>query len=482
MFSGRQGGGGGGRVPQLGLLLLAYQLLAGIGLTRIPPVTLAAIGLQVGLFLRGLASYLGPWTLWSTSKVCLDASAIIGRHEFYRVFTAPLFHGSDIHLYYNMVSLAWKGIHLERRHGSIIYAAMLMFFAFATGWIYVGLATMAARIFEDPSYMKQCAVGFSAILFALKVLVNDSDGDFGFFSVPRKMAIWTELLVIQILVPNASFIGHLSGILAGIAVAHLIPAVYELTVKGPLTYLRRYPITFFTSAFLAGLHMNWISKPWPTKMFWSSGTAMVCLNANHIVIKQDWWRLVSAPLEHAGDVHFVICLVSYVLKVHRLEKRQPFFRLILILATSLISTSIVYVVASQVLSELLVGNPLMASECVQGLSGTLFALKILIFALDDFRLDSNLIFELAELLILAERRTLVYHVSGVFVGFLCWTMLCQNSPYFPGQGRRLGNGGPPRRWTRSWGYANYEPEYYRRHQMNNSNPLDDSGDLADSSG
>ena len=477
MYSGRQGGGG--RVPQLGIFLLAYQLFAGIGLNRIPPVTLAAIALQVGIFLRVLGEFLGTWTLWPSSMICLDASAIVHRHEFYRMFTAPLFHGSDIHVYYNMISLAWKGIHLERRYGSIPYAILLAFFTFLTGWIYVGLAVLATRITEDPSYMRQCAVGFSAVLFALKVLVNDSDGDFGFFTVPKKMAIWAELLLIQVLVPNASFIGHLAGILAGIAVAHLLPTLYALLVKEPFEYLRDYPVTFFTSGLLGTLHLNWISKPWPTKVFWSSGTALVCLNARHIVNKQDWWRMISAPLEHASDIHFAICLVSYILKVHRMERRQPFLRLIFVLMTASVSTSIVYVVASQVLSDFT--DPLLASECVQGLSGPLFALKVLTFLLDEFRFDFKFAFELAELLILLEKRTLVYHLSGLFVGLLCWTLLCKDSPYqhwrFPGQGQTLGSNGTRRPWTRSWGYAHYEPEYFHRNQrlINESEVEDTSG-------
>ena len=36
-----------GRIPELGLFLLAYQLLQNIGLTNIPPVTLATIAAQV---------------------------------------------------------------------------------------------------------------------------------------------------------------------------------------------------------------------------------------------------------------------------------------------------------------------------------------------------------------------------------------------------------------------------------------------------
>jgi rhomboid domain-containing protein 1 len=115
-----------------------------------------------------------------------------------------------------MVSLAWKGISLERRHGSLGFLLLLIVLTVLTGWIYVGMSALAAQYTMDPRYMTKCAVGFSGVLFALKVLANDSDGHFGLFSVPRKMAIWMELLIIQILVPHASLIGHLSGIVAGI--------------------------------------------------------------------------------------------------------------------------------------------------------------------------------------------------------------------------------------------------------------------------
>ena len=41
-----------GRVPELGLLLLGYQIFKNIGLTNIPPVTLLAILGQVGVYLQ----------------------------------------------------------------------------------------------------------------------------------------------------------------------------------------------------------------------------------------------------------------------------------------------------------------------------------------------------------------------------------------------------------------------------------------------
>ena len=91
------------RWPQIGILLLVYELFASIGLNKIPPVTLGAIGLQIGIFLKVLSPYLGTWTLWSSSTICLNANVIMKQRELYRIFTAPIFHGSDLHLYYNMV-------------------------------------------------------------------------------------------------------------------------------------------------------------------------------------------------------------------------------------------------------------------------------------------------------------------------------------------------------------------------------------------
>ena len=91
-----------------------------------------------------------------------------------RIVIAPLEHVSDIHLYYNMVSFAWKGIKLEKheRYGSFGFIFLILVFAILTGGIYTLLSYIAAEILEDPSYVRQCSIGFSGILFALKVVAN----------------------------------------------------------------------------------------------------------------------------------------------------------------------------------------------------------------------------------------------------------------------------------------------------------------------
>ena len=133
---------------QIGILLLLYQLLAQIGVYTLPPVTLGLIALQTGLFL-GLID-LG----WGhPASLCLQARAILDRAEFQRVFLAPLLHGNDLHLYYNMVSFAYKGRALERRSGSMQFAFTLAVLTALCGAFYVGLAFIAAgKSFQNVNF------------------------------------------------------------------------------------------------------------------------------------------------------------------------------------------------------------------------------------------------------------------------------------------------------------------------------------------
>lgn len=69
-------------------------------------------------------------------------------------------------------------------------------------------------------FRHQCAVGFSGVVFGLVVIDNAVSGAtsrsiFGFFSVPARVYPWALLVFWQILVPQASFLGHLAGVTVG---------------------------------------------------------------------------------------------------------------------------------------------------------------------------------------------------------------------------------------------------------------------------
>lgn len=71
----------------------------------------------------------------------------------------------------------------------------------------------------EKSYYYEYAVGFSGVLFAMKVVLNSQLHDFTNVygvTVPSRYAAWAELILIQMFVPGVSFLGHLGGILAGL--------------------------------------------------------------------------------------------------------------------------------------------------------------------------------------------------------------------------------------------------------------------------
>ena len=135
---------GGDRINRygLGMFLLAYQVLGKFGLNEIPPVTLVALALQAGMFLK----YISPHGYGPVIHVCLNGQAILALGQWHRLFWAHLEHGSDLHLYYNMMSFIWKGRRLEPFYGSGPFAFLLLTLMGLTGTMYTGLAYFASEV------------------------------------------------------------------------------------------------------------------------------------------------------------------------------------------------------------------------------------------------------------------------------------------------------------------------------------------------
>ncbi len=132
---------------QLGILLLIYQLVSQVGVYTLPPATLGLILLQVELFL----GYVDLSAVWGGGgdrmALCLQAKAVYERAELQRVFLAPLLHSSDLHLYYNMVSFAYKGRMIEARVGTVRFVFILVVLTALCGGYYVALAFAASGMY-----------------------------------------------------------------------------------------------------------------------------------------------------------------------------------------------------------------------------------------------------------------------------------------------------------------------------------------------
>ncbi|XP_078444533.1 RHOMBOID-like protein 14 isoform X2 [Wolffia australiana] len=126
----------------------------------------------------------------------------------------------ESHLVYNMMSLLWKGVQLENFMGSLEFAGMVATILALSQGITLLLAKGLLVFFEhETAYYYEYAVGFSGVLFGLKVVLNSQFSDnFTYVHgilVPTRYAAWMELVLIQLFVPGVSFLGHLGGILAG---------------------------------------------------------------------------------------------------------------------------------------------------------------------------------------------------------------------------------------------------------------------------
>ena len=229
---GRRGGGGGG----FGLFLLGLQLVNLFNFlsrsNEFFPVTLGVLALNIAAFLQP-----GRISWPSISQACISFKGVCLQREWQRLIFSPFIHASDFHLYYNMASFMWKAISLEKRFGSGYFLYMVGVFSAATGALYLAINYLLAELTNQWSYINSCAVGFSGVIFALKVVTTHLQPTgitmiMGVFPVPMKLACWVELILISVLFPNVSFVGHLAGILVGLAF-----------VSGPLQMLMNIPLT-----------------------------------------------------------------------------------------------------------------------------------------------------------------------------------------------------------------------------------------------
>uniref|UniRef100_A0A7S2TY11 Peptidase S54 rhomboid domain-containing protein n=1 Tax=Lotharella oceanica TaxID=641309 RepID=A0A7S2TY11_9EUKA len=178
-----------------------------------PPATLALMALNS-------AVYLYEFSLpFRVPDVCMHPAKILFGGDWKRLVLSAFYHADDYHLYYNMSSLLWKGVQLEQQFGTEEFIGMTLVLLGLSHSFYVAAAWIMYTLGISSSSMQTCAVGFSAVLFAYKVVLNFNSprmtNVYG-ISVPLKYACWLELVMISIITPNASFLGHLCGILAGL--------------------------------------------------------------------------------------------------------------------------------------------------------------------------------------------------------------------------------------------------------------------------
>ena len=154
---------------------------------------------------------------WLSSIYLIPAAVFRG--ELWRLVTAVFVHGGLLHLVFNMLSFTQLGATLETRIGTVSFLYHILLFAVLTSVLHSGIA-LFMHVGGNSSQFYSASVGFSGVLFALMVIdahVNEPGprAVLGLFTVQSRMYPWVMLFVLQLLLRNVSFLGHISGIFVG---------------------------------------------------------------------------------------------------------------------------------------------------------------------------------------------------------------------------------------------------------------------------
>ena len=151
----------------------------------------------------------------------LNPSNILRQGQLYRLVTGSLFHANLMHIVMNTMSAAAIGGMLEMRIGTLMMLFTIVWGVLLTSCTYVLVSWLAYVVLGYEALMLRNCVGFSGVIFQLSVLESNYGPEdrtrsvFGMVEVSSKAYPWALLLALQIIMPQASFLGHLSGILVG---------------------------------------------------------------------------------------------------------------------------------------------------------------------------------------------------------------------------------------------------------------------------
>jgi len=223
-------------------MMMLVMNISRIGLENIPPGTLViSAALSAIQFLN--QSLCLPLIPSDARMACVGAGAVFFKGQYSRLLFASLLHLSDYHLVYNVSSFLWKGRKLEPAMGTIKFVWTVLLLALLGNSLHVLFAVFVFNVSGDTFYLDSCAVGFSGVLFALKVIINHAPnlpplttpsimGMSMDFQLPTKHMAWVELLMVYLFMPYTSLVSHVCGIVAGlIYVSRTLALLFDLPDK-----------------------------------------------------------------------------------------------------------------------------------------------------------------------------------------------------------------------------------------------------------
>ncbi|WOL15599.1 hypothetical protein Cni_G24380 [Canna indica] len=147
--------------------------------------------------------------------------------QYWRIITSAFSHISVVHLVFNMSALWSLGVVEQLGHlglGIEYYLQYTLVLVVLSGVLVLCIYHLLIQKFKLDYFRRVTAVGYSCVVFGWMTILAVKQPSsklnlFGVLSLPISFAPFESLIFTSIIVPQASFIGHLSGIIVGYSIA-----------------------------------------------------------------------------------------------------------------------------------------------------------------------------------------------------------------------------------------------------------------------
>ena len=143
-------------------------------------------------------------------NVATSPSSILDRHEIWRCITSSFSHYNILHIIFNVAS-SWNVRTLETFLGPSNFLIDLTILVILPPFID---ALIRKKLNPEEDVW---SLGYSCVVCGFMTLIETYQSSVNLFglNLPWSIAPFVQIIMTSILIPNASFIGHLSGVIIG---------------------------------------------------------------------------------------------------------------------------------------------------------------------------------------------------------------------------------------------------------------------------
>jgi membrane associated rhomboid family serine protease len=148
-------------------------------------------------------------------SVATSSDGVLVNHQYWRIITATFSHYSILHIIAN-VSSSWACRGLEMVHGASQFL------------LYITILTLSSNVLDAlirrrflPETRQTMAVGYSGVVCGLMAIFSAESSGFQIFGIriPWSVMPFINIALISLIIPQASFIGHLAGVIMGFLIS-----------------------------------------------------------------------------------------------------------------------------------------------------------------------------------------------------------------------------------------------------------------------